>query len=139
MSTTLVRLDSYQKQRPVYFVMKALFVVEIRYSNFERVTLALRMVTKKLWSYFQAHTIVVLTSSPIKAIFYTPDTFMRILKWAIELSEFDIEYRPRTTIKGQVLADFVVERSKTRTQGVADEEWMLEKDGSSRPKVEELE
>lgn len=28
-------------------------------------------------------------------------------KWAIELSEFDIEYLPGTTIKGQILANFV--------------------------------
>ena len=31
------------------------------------------------------------------------------MKWAIELSEFDIRYRPKTAIKGQVLADFVME------------------------------
>ena len=31
------------------------------------------------------------------------------MKWAIELSEFDIRYKPKTTIKGQVLADFVME------------------------------
>ena len=31
------------------------------------------------------------------------------MKWAIELSEFDIRYRPKTVIKGQVLADFVME------------------------------
>ena len=29
------------------------------------------------------------------------------MKWAIELSEFDIIYKPKTAIKGQVLADFV--------------------------------
>ena len=29
--------------------------------------------------------------------------------WVIELSEFDIQYRPRTAIKGQALANFVVE------------------------------
>ena len=31
------------------------------------------------------------------------------MKWAIELREFDIRYKPKTTIKGQVLADFVME------------------------------
>ena len=31
------------------------------------------------------------------------------MKWAIELSEFDIRYKPKTAIKGQVLADFVME------------------------------
>ena len=31
------------------------------------------------------------------------------MKWAIELSEFDIRYKPKTAIKGQVLVDFVME------------------------------
>ena len=31
------------------------------------------------------------------------------MKWALELSEFDIRYKPKMTIKGQVLVDFVVE------------------------------
>ncbi|XP_070032082.1 uncharacterized protein [Nicotiana tomentosiformis] len=35
----------------------------------------------------------------------------RLAKWAVEMSEFDIEYTPRTTIKSQVLADFVVDFS----------------------------
>ncbi|XP_074351547.1 uncharacterized protein LOC141690667 [Apium graveolens] len=32
-----------------------------------------------------------------------------MLKWAIELGQFDLEYCPRTAIKGQALADFVLE------------------------------
>ena len=31
------------------------------------------------------------------------------MKWAIELSEFDIKYKPKTTIKGHILAYFVME------------------------------
>ena len=31
------------------------------------------------------------------------------MKWAIELSEFDIRYKPRTAVKGQILADFIME------------------------------
>ncbi|XP_074374837.1 uncharacterized protein LOC141715479 [Apium graveolens] len=32
-----------------------------------------------------------------------------MLKWAVELGQFDLEYYPRTVIKGQALADFVLE------------------------------
>ncbi|XP_070019876.1 uncharacterized protein [Nicotiana sylvestris] len=35
----------------------------------------------------------------------------RLTKWAIELSECDITYQPRTAIKSQVLADFVADFS----------------------------
>ncbi|XP_075101677.1 uncharacterized protein LOC142177112 [Nicotiana tabacum] len=31
----------------------------------------------------------------------------RLAKWAVKINEFDIEYKPRTAIKSQVLADFV--------------------------------
>jgi hypothetical protein len=33
----------------------------------------------------------------------------RLVNWAVELGQFDIEFHPRTAIKGQVLADFLVE------------------------------
>ena len=33
----------------------------------------------------------------------------RMALWAVELSEFDIQYRPRMAIKGQVVADFIAE------------------------------
>ena len=29
--------------------------------------------------------------------------------WAIELSEFNMQYRPRTAMKGQVVIDFIAE------------------------------
>ena len=31
------------------------------------------------------------------------------MKWAIELSEFDIRYKPRMAVKEQILADFIIE------------------------------
>nr|GEW30090.1 reverse transcriptase domain-containing protein [Tanacetum cinerariifolium] len=34
----------------------------------------------------------------------------RLLKWRFELEEHDIQYTPRTSIKGKILADFIVER-----------------------------
>ena len=45
----------------------------------------------------------------MKQILHKPETSGRLIKWVIELSEFDIRYKPRTTIKGQVFANFIVE------------------------------
>nr|GEW47965.1 hypothetical protein [Tanacetum cinerariifolium] len=39
-----------------------------------------------------------------------PEVTRRLLKWRFELEEHDIYYRPRTSVKGQILADFIVER-----------------------------
>ncbi|GKF95038.1 hypothetical protein Tco_0284738, partial [Tanacetum coccineum] len=39
----------------------------------------------------------------------------RMLKWKFELEGYDIQYRLRTAIKGQILADFIVERPKEKS------------------------
>jgi len=38
-----------------------------------------------------------------------PNATGRMVQWAVELSQFNIEYRPRTAIKVQALADFIAE------------------------------
>ena len=75
----------------------------------EKLILALVTVARKLRPYFQAHTIEVPTKYPMKQVLHKPETSGRLMKWAIELSEFDIRYKPKTAIKGQALADFVIE------------------------------
>ena len=58
-----------------------------------------------------------------------------MLQWAIELSEYEIKYQLRLSMKGQVMANFVVESSQ---KPVRDEEphkeewWTLWVDGASR-------
>ena len=116
MSEALVRSNVDGRQKLVYFVSKMLTGAEIRYTNFEQIALAFIMAAKKLGPYFQAHTIVVLTSYPVRAILHKPDASRQLLKWVVELSEFDIEYCQRLVIKGQVLFDFIVELSNVQPQ-----------------------
>ena len=70
---------------------------------------ALITAARKLKPYFQAHTIVVLTDQPLKRAMSNPKAAKRMALWAIELSEFDVQYRPRTAVKGQIVADFIAE------------------------------
>ena len=71
--------------------------------------MALLSASRKLSHYFQTFTIVVVTEYPLKALFRKADFSGRISKWAVELGQYDIRYQPRTAIKAQVLADFIVE------------------------------
>ena len=75
----------------------------------EKLILALVTTSRKLRPYFQAHTVEVPTEYPMKQILHKPETSRRLIKWAIELSEFNIRYKPRTAIKGQILVDFIME------------------------------
>nr|GEU66931.1 reverse transcriptase domain-containing protein [Tanacetum cinerariifolium] len=57
-------------------------------------------------------------------------------KWSIMLGEHNITYRPRTSIKGQILADLLKEMSSNTSQDVPavetqEEPWTLFTDGSS--------
>ena len=55
---------------------------------------------------------VVLTQLPLKSVLRSADYTGRIAKWGTILGAFDIKYMPRTSIKGQVLADLVAEFAK---------------------------
>ena len=96
-------------QWPVYYVSKSLHETEVRYLPLEKAILAIVLGTRKLPYYFQAHTVVVLTQLPLKVILRSADYTGMIAKWGTILKAFDIKYMPRTSIKGQVLADLVAE------------------------------
>ena len=51
----------------------------------------------------------VVTSFPLGEVVQNRDATGRIAKWALKLMGQGISYAPRTTIKSQVLADFVAE------------------------------
>ncbi|GJV80173.1 reverse transcriptase domain-containing protein [Tanacetum coccineum] len=78
--------DRDSVQTPVYFVSKALKETEINYSAMEKLILA--VISK-------------------------PDASGRLQKWSVLLGEHNISYRPRTAVKGQILADFLIEKPET--------------------------
>ena len=81
----------------------------------EKLILALVDTARRLRPYFQAHTIEVLTKHPMRQILHKPETSGRLIKWTIEPSEFDIRYKPRTAVKGQVLENFIMEFTPSNT------------------------
>ena len=107
-SLVLIRVDC-GVQRPVYYASKSLHEAEVRYLPLEKAILVVVLGTRKLPHYFQAYTVVGLTQLPLKAILRSADYTGRIAKWGTILGAFDIKYMPRTSVKGQVLTDLVVE------------------------------
>ncbi|KAL5537530.1 hypothetical protein UlMin_042831 [Ulmus minor] len=111
-SSALVREED-GVQWPIYYTSKSLLDAETRYPEIEKLALALMQVFQK------------------------PEASGRLAKWSIELGEFDIQFKPRTAIKGQALADFITEftytpemseKIMTQTQN---SQWKLYVDGSS--------
>ena len=74
-----------------------------------------------------------MTDQPIKISMNKPEAAGRMVQWAIELSQFDIEYHPRTAIKAQALADFIAEFTLPNKDKITDkvDRWTIQTDGSS--------
>ena len=81
-------------------------------------------------------------------ILHRPDTYGRVAKWMIELAEFKIKFQPWSSIKAQILVDFVVEctisddpkmpeptqeqdtPTEQSSSGEPDDSWIVHMDGS---------
>ncbi|XP_070057662.1 uncharacterized protein [Nicotiana tomentosiformis] len=132
----------------------SLFTLLKRKNNFEW-TLEWKQALRDLKNYLsipsllskpkEGETLLVyLAVSEVANILHKPELLGRLAKWGIEMSEFDIIYKPRTAIKSQVLADFVADFSlgllplatkeavmvSESTSGV----WTLFTDGASKVK-----
>ncbi|GJW01868.1 reverse transcriptase domain-containing protein [Tanacetum coccineum] len=126
------------RQMPIYFVSRVLRGPEVNYTSMKKLVLALVDASKRLKRYFKAHPIIVVMDQPIKNILSNPEVAGRMQKWSIQLGEFGIHYRPRISVKGQVLADFIVERPEEEGQDDSTKEeepiparWTLFTDESS--------
>ena len=132
-SSALIREEG-KMQKPIYYTSRALRGAEGRYPMMEKLSFTLVIASRKLRHYFQAHFINVLTYYPLKKAMKKLEAVGQLIQWAIELSEFDVRYLPRSAIKAQVLADFIAEF--TSSQGELDEvdkaqRWVVHVDGLS--------
>nr|XP_029145223.1 uncharacterized protein LOC112717554 [Arachis hypogaea] len=130
-SSVLVTENS-KEQQPVYFVSKTLQNAELRYPKLEKLVLAIIFSARRLRPYFQSHTVIIRTEYPLRQILYKPELAGRLTKWSIELSEFDIQFQPRGSVKSQCLADFVAEFTNT-SPDERSRLWTLFVDGASNP------
>ncbi|XP_030936673.1 uncharacterized protein LOC115961917 [Quercus lobata] len=134
-SAALIKEED-KKQLPVYYVSQAFQGAESRYPRIEKIAFALIVASCKLRQYFQSNPILVMTDQPIKKSMSKPEAAGRMVQWAIKLSQFDIEYHPRTAIKAQALADFIAEFTFPDEDSIIDEadKLIIQTDGSSAQK-----
>nr|GEW07229.1 reverse transcriptase domain-containing protein [Tanacetum cinerariifolium]GEW22653.1 reverse transcriptase domain-containing protein [Tanacetum cinerariifolium]GEW22662.1 reverse transcriptase domain-containing protein [Tanacetum cinerariifolium] len=101
--SAVLMIERDMVQTPVYFVSHTLQGPELNYTSIEKLVLTLVFVAKRLRRYFQAHPIAVITDQPIKQIMSLLDVAGRLEKWSAMLGEHNITYRPRTSVKGQII------------------------------------
>ena len=107
-NATLIQEED-RTQLLIYYISQAFQGEEAKYPLIEKIAFALIVASYKLRPYFQANLILVMTDQPIRKSMNKPKAIGRMIQQAIELSQFNIEYHPRTAIKVQALANFIVE------------------------------
>jgi ribonuclease HI len=101
--------DGKNQQCPVYYVSKVLTTSKCNMTELEKISYAMVMASRKLHHYFEAFKVRVTSDRGLGELFRNPEASTRIAKWAAEMSGYHISFEPRTAIKSQVLADFIVD------------------------------
>ena len=77
-SAALIREEA-KKQLPVYYVSQAFQGAESNYLRIEKIAFALIVASRKLWQYFQANPILVITDQPIRKSMNKPEAVGRMI------------------------------------------------------------
>ncbi|KAM2517727.1 hypothetical protein PS1_032603 [Malus domestica] len=105
------------KEQAVYYLSRILTEVETRYSPVERLCLALYFTANKLRHYMlPCHVHIIAKTDVIKYMLSKPMLTGRIGKWILALLEFSFQYVPQRAVKGQAIADFLVEHQESQDE-----------------------
>jgi hypothetical protein len=134
-SAALVQMQDREgttRQCSVYYVSEVLTTSKCNMTELEKIAYVVVMASRKLCHYFEAFKVRVTTDRGLGELFRNPEASVRIAKWAVELSSYHITFEPRTTIKSQVLADFIVDWTGPITQpdAPAEKVWTIHCNGA---------
>jgi hypothetical protein len=132
-SITSVVVQVYDdKEKVVFYLNRRMLDTNTRYHEIENLCLCLFFTCTKLQHILLfAEIIVICKSDIIKHILSAPMLKGRLGKWMFALSEFNIWYQPVKAIKGQALADLIIERINTNVATLSVRVWAMYFDGSA--------
>jgi hypothetical protein len=82
----------YKVQRLVYFISEVLNESKSWYLQVQKLIYAILITSQKLKHYFDGYRVVVMTNFPLGDIIRNKDANRRIVKWAMELCPYSIEF-----------------------------------------------
>ncbi|MBN8138553.1 Ty3/Gypsy family RNase HI domain-containing protein, partial [Vibrio vulnificus] len=108
MGAMLAQEDNDGKEYAIYYLSRKLQDTETRNPLTEKMCLALVWATRKLRHYCLANSTKVISQiDPLKYLHQTPSLIGRLSRWLILLTELDLEYVTKKTVKGRAVADFL--------------------------------
>ncbi|PKI65184.1 hypothetical protein CRG98_014423, partial [Punica granatum] len=102
--------ESTHTEHAIYYLSKKFTDGESNYPEIEKMCCALVWVMQRLRQYTLYHTVRLLSKAdPLKYLLDSPSSTRNLAKWRCQLTEYDIEYVSRTSVKGQAIADHFAE------------------------------
>ena len=102
----LAQLDDSGKERAIYYLSKRMLEYECKYLMIERLCLALVWATRRLRHYVTEYSILLVSRlDPLRYLFDRPVLTGRLMRWLVLLTEFDIQYVTKKSVKGSIVAD----------------------------------
>jgi hypothetical protein len=123
-----------QKEFVVVYTSRRLLDAEIKYAHIEKLCLTLYYACSKFRHYILSSSCIVTSQyDVIKRIMQKPILSGRLRKWAYSLVEYDLSYESLKEVKGQVVANFVIDHNVEMDDDcvIAVCPWKLFFDGSS--------
>jgi hypothetical protein len=106
----VLRQEFEEKEHIITYVSRRLLDAETMYSFIEKLCFSLYYAYARLRHYLLASTCIVgCQINVIKHMLHRPILRGRLGKWAYALIEYDLVFESLKTMKGQVVADFIVE------------------------------
>ncbi|XP_039686971.1 uncharacterized protein [Medicago truncatula] len=130
----LAQEDEHGTERAIYYLSRVLNDVETRYHPSEKLCLCLFFSCTKLKHYKKPFDVYVYSHFDIiKHMLSKPILHSRVGKWALALTEYSLTYQSLKAVKGQIVADFIVDHSvdEILTTEIENHPWNLYFDGSS--------
>lgn len=130
----LAKEDSNGVKKPIYYLSRVLVYAETRYNLIEKLCICLYFACMKLKQYIKPVDVYVSYHYDIiKYMLSKPILHSRIGKWALALIEFSLTFKPIKAMKGQIVADFIVDHAMVESSlNVVDTKpWNFYFDGSS--------
>ena len=138
----ITQQDGGNIEQPVYYVSRALKDAESCYPRVER---AIVYASQRLYHYFLAYEIYLMTKShTIKALLWQSILSRRIFQWLLQLSQYDLKVGTPKVVKSQSIADLLAQFSgeeefplddevprEVAATEVIEEQWVMKFDGPS--------
>ena len=83
----------YKVQHPIYFISEVLNESKARHPQVQKLLYAVLLMSRKLHHYFETYQVAVVTEYPLGDILRNKEANGRIIKWAVELGKYSIDFR----------------------------------------------